>query len=208
MPLGEVGPEKRGGPAPPRGAGPVEPQLLLRTCPGRCPAGAWAFAVPAEVHSIQVCPRATLHNVGVLRVSVALAFSAATLASVTFPHGEAVIRTSSRTVTVRVELARTAEQQAVGLQGRRSLPRNAGMAFLFSEQTHGSFWMKNTSIPLSIAFWGRRGRILRILDMAPCRSDPCPRYDPRVGYWGALEVNRGAFRRWGVRLGDLVRIRR
>jgi uncharacterized membrane protein (UPF0127 family) len=68
--------------------------------------------------------------------------------------------------------------------------------------------MKNTLIPLSIAFWDARGRIVRILDMTPCRADPCRLYDPRVAYAGALEVNRGAFRRWGVERGDRIAVRR
>lgn len=82
------------------------------------------------------------------------------------------------------------------------------MAFLFPSDVRLHFWMKNTTIPLSIAFWNRNGRILRILDMAPCRVDPCKIYDPKVAYRGALEVNRGAFRRWGVRPGATVTIRR
>ena len=81
------------------------------------------------------------------------------------------------------------------------------MAFLYAQPHRGAYWMKDTRMPLSIAFWGRRGRILKILDMPPCRRDPCPVYDPGVAYIGALEVNQGAFRRWGVRRGDSVRIR-
>ena len=70
----------------------------------------------------------------------------------------------------------------------------------------GGFWMKNTLIPLSIAFFDARGRILRMLDMEPCREEDCPLYDPGVPYHGALEVNRGAFQRWGVRAGDRIRL--
>jgi hypothetical protein len=133
---------------------------------------------------------------------------AAVLGSVTFPHGSAQIRTAQRTVTVRVELASTPAQLRQGLKGRRSLPRDAGMAFLFAGDTRGTFWMKDTLIPLSVAFWDRRGRIVRILDMAPCRRDPCAVYDPKLAFRGALEVNRGAFRRWGIRPGARVSIRR
>jgi uncharacterized membrane protein (UPF0127 family) len=67
--------------------------------------------------------------------------------------------------------------------------------------------MKNTLIPLSIAFYDVDGTILRILDMEPCRSDPCRVYDPGVRYAGALEVNQGAFERWGVREGDRLELR-
>jgi uncharacterized membrane protein (UPF0127 family) len=81
------------------------------------------------------------------------------------------------------------------------------MAFLYSEPHRSAYWMKDVRIPLSIAFWGRRGRILKILDMPLCRRNPCPVYDPGVAFRGALEVNRGAFRRWHVRAGDSVQIR-
>ena len=128
--------------------------------------------------------------------------------ALTFPQGTAVIRTPERSVTVKVELARTPDQLHTGLSGRKTLAAKAGMAFLFGHDVREQFWMKDTSIPLSIAFWGKRGRILRILDMAPCLHDPCRVYDPKVEFRGALEVNRGAFKRWGVRPGAVVTIRR
>ena len=136
--------------------------------------------------------------------------SAAVLAAagVTFPHATALIVTGKRSVTLRVEVASTDAHRAHGLMNRRSLAPNAGMVFLFATPTRAQFWMKDTLIPLSIAFYDRRGRILRILDMAPCRADPCRVYDAGVAYRGALEVNRGAFRRWGVRRGSIVRLRR
>ena len=142
----------------------------------------------------------------VLKVAAVLSLTAALTGSVTFPHGRALIRTPQRTLTVRVELATTTAQLERGLMSRRSLAPNSGMAFLWTDDTRGKFWMKNTLIPLSIAFWGKSGRILRILDMAPCRADPCRLYDPKVAFRGALEVNRGAFRRWGVRPGARVTI--
>ena len=137
-----------------------------------------------------------------------LALTAAVSGSVTFPRGQALIRTPQRTVTVKIEIAETNAQLQRGLMGRRTLAPRSGMAFLFATDTRGRFWMKNTLIPLSIAFWGKSGRILRILDMAPCRADPCKVYDPQVAFRGALEVNRGAFARWGVHRGAVVRIRR
>ena len=129
-------------------------------------------------------------------------------AALSFSQGTAVIRTADRALHVRIEIAATPAQQEQGLSDRRTLAPNAGMAFLWTSNVRETFWMKDTSIPLSIAFWGKRGRILRILDMAPCRRDPCRVYDPQVSFRGALEVNRGAFARWGVHRGDLVTIRR
>jgi hypothetical protein len=90
--------------------------------------------------------------------------------------------------------------------GRTSLPADAGMVFTFPDEHEGAFWMKDTLIPLSIAFYAADGRILRILDMTPCTREPCELYDPGVSYRGALEVNRGAFRRWGISEGDRLRI--
>jgi uncharacterized protein len=141
----------------------------------------------------------------VLRLASAAVLAAA---GVTFPHATAVIVTGKRSVTLRVEVASTDTQRAQGLMNRRSLAPNAGMVFLFATPTRAQFWMKDTLIPLSIAFYDRRGRILRILDMAPCRADPCRVYDAGVAYRGALELNRGAFRRWEVRRGSIVRLRR
>ena len=140
-----------------------------------------------------------------LRLASAAALAAA---GVTFPHATAVIVTGKRSMTLRVEVASTDAQRAQGLMNRRFLAPNAGMVFLFARPTRAQFWMKDTLIPLSIAFYDRRGRILRILDMAPCRADPCRVYDAGVAYRGALEVNRGAFVRWGVRRGSIVWLRR
>ena len=117
-----------------------------------------------------------------------------------------VIDTGERSVRIVVEIADTPAERERGLMGRTSLDEDAGMLFTYDEETSGGYWMKDTLIPLSIAFLGAEGRILRILDMEPCRADPCPVYDPHVSYRGALEVNRGAFAHWSVEEGDVVRV--
>ena len=124
------------------------------------------------------------------------------------PHGTASIATAHGAVSVRVEIAETPQAWERGLMYRQRLDVRRGMIFLFRSTARRVFWMKNTLIPLSVAFYGARGRILRVLDMAPCRSDPCRTYDPGVAFRGALEVNRGAFRRWGVHAGDRIALRR
>jgi uncharacterized protein len=113
-----------------------------------------------------------------------------------------VIQTPSGEVVVPVEVADSPEERQVGLMNRESLPEDAGMIFLFDEATTSGFWMKDTLISLSIAFADADGMIVRILDMEPCEADPCEVYDPGVAYWSALEVNQGAFSRWGVEEGD------
>ncbi|HZJ51544.1 MAG TPA: DUF192 domain-containing protein [Actinomycetota bacterium] len=124
----------------------------------------------------------------------------------TFDVSSAIIRGDDGSVLIKVEVAQSAEQRSRGLMFRDSLPADAGMVFLFFEPTQGGFWMKNTKIPLSIAFFGEGGEILDILNMEPCRADPCPTYTPDATYFGALEVNQGAFEEWGISEGDVVRM--
>lgn len=113
---------------------------------------------------------------------------------------------------VDVLIADDGPEQAYGLMYRRFLGADKGMAFVFGSETSGSFYMKNTLIPLSIAFWDSTGQIVRILDMEPCTreqeasSQGCPLYDPEASYVGALEVNQGAFDAWGVSEGDLITV--
>ena len=124
------------------------------------------------------------------------------------PEAEAsvVIRAADGPVELEVELADTTEERATGLMGRESIGPHDGMAFTFGEPTDGTFWMKNTLIPLSIAFWDEGGRIVGILDMEPCAEDPCPTYGPGVPFVGALEVEQGEFEERGVKVGDRVEL--
>jgi uncharacterized protein len=118
------------------------------------------------------------------------------------------IDTGGDEVAVDVEVADSREEWATGLMNRESLPQDAGMIFVFPQARSGGFWMKNTLIPLSIAFVDGEGRIVRILDMEPCRADPCPIYEPGAPYRTALEVNQGAFEEWGVEEGDRLTLER
>ncbi|MGH2555695.1 MAG: DUF192 domain-containing protein [Actinomycetota bacterium] len=120
------------------------------------------------------------------------------------PRGTLQVTTASGTVTLNVEVAGNGRARTIGLMNRPRLAPDAGMVFLFTRPVSSSFWMKDTLIPLSIAFWDGSGRILRILDMEPCRADPCPFYSPDVTYVGAVEANVGWFTDHGVRPGDRV----
>jgi uncharacterized protein len=117
-----------------------------------------------------------------------------------------VVSTPGGPVRVEVAVADTVAEQRRGLQGVSSLAPDAGMAFLFDGPASGAFWMKDTPLPLSIAFWGRDGRISAIMDMAPCRTDPCPTYRPRRPFVGALEVHQGFFARHGIGPGDRIAV--
>ncbi|MGC8966911.1 MAG: DUF192 domain-containing protein [Thermus sp.] len=139
-----------------------------------------------------------------LLVLLALLGLLALAQGLTFPRSTLYVEGNGKRYPLKVEVADTPERQAQGLMFRKSLGEDEGMVFLFPTPTAGGFWMKNTLIPLSIAFFNREGIVLRILDMAPCRADPCPVYYPGVVYQGALEVNQGWFQRRGLKEGARV----
>ena len=100
-----------------------------------------------------------------------------------------------------VELAVTPEQRREGLMYRDRLGEREGMLFVFDQEQMLTFWMRNTPLPLSIAFIDARGVIVHITDMVPYSEAPVSSRFP-VRY--ALEVNRGAFERAGIEIGDVV----
>ena len=124
------------------------------------------------------------------------------------PTGTLVIETASGEVPVHVSIAETPESRIRGLMGVEEMPADSGMVFLSAELVQQSFWMKDTLIPLSIAFWDEENTIRAILDMEPCRDEPCRLYDPGVPWMVAVEVNRGFFAENGVDVGDRVRLER
>jgi uncharacterized membrane protein (UPF0127 family) len=103
------------------------------------------------------------------------------------------------TVSLRAEIARTDEERSTGLMHRKKVPDGEGMLFIFDRDRILSFWMKDTLVPLSIAFIAYNGRILEIRDMQPrdlssIQSGRAARY--------ALEAPQGWFDRAGLKAGD------
>lgn len=128
--------------------------------------------------------------------------------SSSFPVATVLLDNGEESTLVTVEVAETPEQHAIGLAGRESLPEDEGMVFVFFEERELGFWMKDTTIPLSIAYFDEEGTIVRILDMEPCTKDPCPVYNPGAPYMGALEVNQGMFDEWDISEGDHLQLTR
>jgi uncharacterized membrane protein (UPF0127 family) len=96
-------------------------------------------------------------------------------------------------------LARTTAQQEQGLMFRRDLAGYAGMLFEWSSPTTDEFYMKNTLIPLSIAWFDQSGRFVSAADMAPCPADTaCPLYPAAAPYTIALEVPQGGLGQLGI----------
>ena len=108
-------------------------------------------------------------------------------------------------VGVRVEVADDLAEQAKGLMDRTTLGENRGMLFVYPEERELSFWMKNTLIPLSIAFIDSERRIIDIQDMKPLDDEP-PSYVSAEPAQYALEVNQGFFEERGVKVGDSVEL--
>jgi uncharacterized protein len=108
-------------------------------------------------------------------------------------------------VGVRVEVADDLAEQATGLMDRTTLGENRGMLFVYPEERELSFWMKNTLIPLSIAFIDSERRIIDIQDMKPLDDEP-PSYVSAEPAQYALEVNQGFFEERGVKVGDSVEL--
>ena len=100
-----------------------------------------------------------------------------------------------------VEIADTPEEREQGLMFREALDADHGMVFIFPDERPRSFWMRNTPLPLSIAYIDAQGIILEIHDMEPFSLEPVrSRFPARY----ALEVNRGRFRELGIEPGDRV----
>lgn len=103
---------------------------------------------------------------------------------------------------VNTELAVTADERALGLMGRPSMPELHGMLFVFDRPGVQCFWMRNTLIPLSIAFLRDDGSIVNIEHMQPLKDDShCSTEPVRL----ALEVNQGWFAKRNISAGMTVR---
>jgi uncharacterized protein len=114
---------------------------------------------------------------------------------VTFP-----LRVKSQ--EVRAEVASTEDQRLLGLMHREKLAENSGMIFIYPSKGIMSMWMKNTRIPLSVAFIDEKGRILNIEDMEPYSLQAHSSAGP-AAY--ALEMNRGWFAKHGIAPGARLR---
>jgi uncharacterized protein len=107
-------------------------------------------------------------------------------------------------LTVRLEVAADPATRARGLMERERVPPGTGMVFLYPADVAESFWMKNTLVPLSIAFVAADGRVVSVAEMTPCKADPCPSYAPAGPYRYAVELAAGSFGDAGVGPGAKV----
>lgn len=102
---------------------------------------------------------------------------------------------------IEAEVAATPPQRMEGLMHRRSLPPQRGMLFAFPHEAQHCMWMKNTLIPLAVAFLDAEGRIINIAEMQPETLDNhCAARPARF----ALEMNAGWFKARGLKAGDKI----
>jgi uncharacterized membrane protein (UPF0127 family) len=104
---------------------------------------------------------------------------------------------------IKVEVVRSEGEKAKGLMFRESLEKEEGMLFVYEQEEILSFWMKNTRIPLSIAFIDKSGKILDIQDMEPFSLKS--HISARPAQY-ALEMNQGWFKKNGIKVGDVVKL--
>ncbi len=107
-------------------------------------------------------------------------------------------------VALQVELARSEQEQQKGLMFRKSMPADQGMLFVFEKEQRLGFWMKNTYLPLSIAFLNSEFKIVDIQDMMPLDENTHVSLSPALY---ALEMNQGWFRQHNIEVGAKLEIR-
>ena len=110
-----------------------------------------------------------------------------------------IVNMDNEKVSVLLELAKTDSEHTYGLMYRDSIPDDSGMLFIFGNDGYRNFWMKNTKIPLSIAYIDSKGKILEIYDMKPL--DVSVTYPSKYACRYALEMNKGWFRKHKIRPG-------
>ena len=132
-----------------------------------------------------------------MRLLLALALAASPALAQQMP----VVQLNAGMHLIRAEVAADYATRMTGLMHRASMPSNAGMLFIFDEVTTHCMWMKNTLLPLSVAFIDERGAIINVEDMAPQTEDShCASRPARY----ALEMNRGWFAARGLKPGSRI----
>ncbi len=104
-----------------------------------------------------------------------------------------------------IEIVSKYEDRKKGLMYRRSIPNYYGMLFVWPYEGQQCMWMKNTYVPLSVAYMDIRGKIIEIYDMVPFSKDSvCSTKAAKY----ALEVNSGWFEEKGINIGDSIEVKK
>ena len=114
------------------------------------------------------------------------------------PQSLSTVQLNAGMHNIRAQVAATPDQRQIGLMFRTDMPAHEGMLFVFEQPQPQCFWMRNTRLPLSIAFLGDDGTIVNIADMEPMTEEShCSTRPVRF----ALEMNKGWFAKRGLKAG-------
>jgi uncharacterized protein len=120
----------------------------------------------------------------------------------------AQIRIGRNPKKILLEVARTQEEQAIGLMYRSELTADRGMLFEFNPPRNVNFWMKNTLIPLDMIFLYKGVVKYIAVDVPPCAGDPCPTYGPpnKIEIDRVIELPGQRSKELGLKVGDPIKI--
>lgn len=157
-----------------------------------------------------ISPRKLIPVGAVFTLALATVWVGNTPQAQQFPRQTICLVDQHRTISLNTEIAANEAQRRRGLKYRDHLPDNQAMLFLYPEpQTpDNAFWMHDTRVPLTIAFFTETGRIVSTHQMAPCLasdSAQCPRYEAGYPHQGAIEVRRGLLEKHNIGTGARVR---
>jgi uncharacterized membrane protein (UPF0127 family) len=132
---------------------------------------------------------------------MALAAAAVLAAAQDAPQKLPTIRLNAGMHLIQAEVAQTPDQRSTGLMFRKLMGTNEGMLFVFEAASEQCFWMKNTLLPLSIAFIADDGTVVNLDDMKPLTLDGhCSKQPVRY----VLEMNEGWFAKRGIKPGSRI----
>jgi uncharacterized membrane protein (UPF0127 family) len=136
-------------------------------------------------------------------------FLAAALFPLAIAHAQETAQPALPTITLSIgdksltaEVADEPVEEMTGLMFRKELAPDSGMLFVMDRPQRASFWMKNTLLPLSVAYINQTGTILEIHDLQPHDEKPVPSAFANIAY--ALEMEQGWFTKKGVLAGDHI----
>lgn len=107
---------------------------------------------------------------------------------------------------ITIEVASTEQERETGLMNRKAMPVDAGMLFVHDYPALHAYWMKNTLIPLDIAWMDENLTVVDVQQMTPCASESCPSYSPKAPALYVLETNLGVLGRNNATPGSKIRV--
>lgn len=107
-----------------------------------------------------------------------------------------------------IEIADTPQERQLWLMHREYLPEKSGMLFVFQQSGQYKFWMKNTLIPLDMVWIDQDQTIIDIKQAIPCTADPCTTYGPDEFSSYVLELNSWISKKYGIKIGDNIEIKK